>query len=72
MSGTLYVVVRGRMVKASEAPKGAAMDSEQHDHKHGNRSASRYTRAALTRAEYLGTLPQRIAQRVGRKRPNAA
>ncbi len=72
MSGTLYVVVNGRMVKASEAPKGAAMDIEQHDHKHGNRSASRYTRRALARAEHLGTLPQRIAQRVGRKRPTAA
>ncbi len=68
----LYVVVNGRMVKATEAPEGAAMEMEQHDHKHGNRSASRYTRAELSRADYLGTLPQRIAQRVGRKRPNAA
>ena len=60
------------MVKAPEAPKGAAMDVEQHDHKHGNMSATRYTRRALIEAEYLGTMPQRLAQRVGRKSPSAA
>lgn len=72
MNGTLYVVVDGRMVKASEAPRGAAMDVEFHDHKHGNSSATRYTRRALIEAEHLGTLPKRLAQLVGRKRPNAA
>ncbi len=72
MNGTIYVVVNGRMVKASEAPQGASMDVEFHDHKHGNRSAARYTRRALTEADHLGTLPKRLAQLVGRKRPNAA
>ncbi len=66
------VVVNGRMVKASEAPKGASMDVEFHDHKHGNRSATRYTRRALTEADHLGKLSQRHAQLVGRKRPTAA
>ena len=72
MKGTLYVVVRGRMVKASDAVAGEAMDIEQHDHKHGNRSATRYTRRALAEADHLGTLPNRHAQLVGRKHPNAA
>lgn len=68
--GTLYVVVNGRMVKASEAPIEDRMDIEQHDHKHGNSSATRYTRRALQRADHLGTLSNRW--RVGRKRPSAA
>ena len=68
--GTLYRVVNGRMVKASEAPADDCMDIEQHDHKHGNSSATRYTRRALQRAEHLGTLSNRW--RVGRKRPSAA
>ncbi len=71
MSGTIYRVVNGRMVRRAGVWHGEAMDIEAHDHKHGNRSATRYTRAALTHAEHLGTLPQRLALRVGRKRPAA-
>ena len=70
MSGTLYRVVNGRMVKANSFFDEDSMDIEQHDHKHGNSSATRYTRQALQRAEHLGTLSNRW--RVGRKRPNAA
>ena len=69
-TGTLYVVVDGRMVKASEAAAEDRMDIEQHDHKYGNSSATRYTRRALQRADHLGTLSNRW--RVGRKRPSAA
>lgn len=72
MKGTLYVVVNGRMVKASEVPKGEGMNIEYHDHRHGNLSATRYTRRALGSAEYLGNLPHRFARLVGRKRPTAA
>ena len=68
--GTRYVIVDGRMVKASEAPIGDRLDIEQHDLKHGNSSATRYTRHALERAEHLGTLANRW--RVGRKRPSVA
>lgn len=72
MSGTLYVVVNGCMVKASDAPNGA-MDVDFYDHKHGrNQSATRYTRRALQRADHLGTLPNRLARQVGRQRPTAA
>ncbi len=71
MSGTIYRVVNGRMVRASLLTPSQGMNIEAHDHKHGNRSATRYTRAALTSAEHLGTLPQRLALRVGRKRPAA-
>ena len=70
MSGTLYRVVNGRMVKASEAAAEDRMDIEQQDHKHGNSSATRYTLREIQRAEHLGTLSNRW--RVGRKRPNAA
>ena len=68
--GTQYVVVNGRMVKASDAPMEDRLDMEAHDLKHGNSSATRYTRRALERAEHLGTLSNRW--RVGRKRPNVA
>ena len=69
-TGTRYVVVDGRMVKAADAPMEDRLDIEQHDLKHGNMSATRYTRQALERAEHLGTLSNRW--RVGRKRPNVA